>query len=159
MSAMDLHTSDKHRDHSHLLDLSIRIASHDQLSHKDWDCALRSFEAKIIEGSPLPPLTSPDKALSQSLNLRSQYYERLHTIVGLHQPHHGGVGHVCSNGGFSCGMASMFRGRLKIHQRGMQWKQGAVICMMLYTSLLYNTTSIRCTPLRLHPPVMNANYC
>ena len=50
------------------------------------------------------------------------------------------------------------KGRLetvKIHQRGVQWKQGVVICMLLYTSLLYNTTPIRCTRLRLHPPVMN----
>ena len=27
--------------------------------------------------------------------------------------------------------------------------------MMLYTSLLYNTTPIHCTPLPLHPPLMN----
>ena len=44
---------------------------------------------------------------------------------------------------------------LKIHQRGVQWKQGVVIYMMLCTSLLYNTTPIHCTPLPLHPPVMN----
>ena len=41
---------------------------------------------------------------------------------------------------------------LKIHPRGVQWKQGVVICMMLYTSLLHNTTPIHCTPIRLHPP-------
>ena len=41
---------------------------------------------------------------------------------------------------------------LKIHQRGVQWKQSVVICMLLYTSLLHNTTPIRCTPLPLHPP-------
>ena len=45
--------------------------------------------------------------------------------------------------------------RLKIHQRGVQWKQGVVTCMVLCTSLLYNTTPIHCTPLPLHPPVMN----
>ena len=45
--------------------------------------------------------------------------------------------------------------RLKIHQRGVQWKKGVVICMLLYTTLSYNTTPIRCTPLPLHPPVMN----
>ena len=38
---------------------------------------------------------------------------------------------------------------------GVQWKQGVVIYMMLYTILLYNTTPIHCTPLRLHPPLMN----
>ena len=43
----------------------------------------------------------------------------------------------------------------KIHQRGVQWKQGVVICMMLYTRLLHNTTPIHCTPLALHHPVMN----
>ena len=43
----------------------------------------------------------------------------------------------------------------KIHQRGVQWKQGVVIYMLLYTSLLYNTTPIHCTPLPLHPPVVN----
>ena len=41
-----------------------------------------------------------------------------------------------------------------IPQRGVQWKQGVVIHIMLYTSLWY-TTPIHCTPLRLHPPVMN----
>ena len=45
--------------------------------------------------------------------------------------------------------------RLKIHQRGEQWKQCVVMYMMLYTSLLYNTTPIHCTSLPLHPPVMN----
>ena len=44
-------------------------------------------------------------------------------------------------------------GCLKIHQRGVQWKQGVVIYMMLSTSLLYNTTPIHCT----HPPVMNTH--
>ena len=47
---------------------------------------------------------------------------------------------------------------LKIHQRGVQWKQGAVICMLLCTSSLYDTTPIHCTPLPLHPPVMSAQY-
>ena len=47
------------------------------------------------------------------------------------------------------------RPQIKIHQRGVQWKQGVVICMMLHTSLLYDTTPIQCTPLPLHPPVMN----
>ena len=47
--------------------------------------------------------------------------------------------------------------RLKIHQRGVQWKQGVVIDMMLYTSLLYNTTPIHCTPLPLHHHVMNTH--
>ena len=32
-----------------------------------------------------------------------------------------------------------------ILQRGVQWKQGAVICMVLYTILLYGTTPIHCT--------------
>ena len=44
---------------------------------------------------------------------------------------------------------------IKIHQRGVQWKQAVVIYMMLYTSLLYDTTPIHCTPLPLHPPVMH----
>ena len=39
---------------------------------------------------------------------------------------------------------------LKIHQMGVQWKQGVVICMMLYTSLLYNAIPIQCTPLPLY---------
>ena len=34
-----------------------------------------------------------------------------------------------------------------IPQRGVQRKQGVVIYMTLYTSLLYNTTPIHCTPL------------
>ena len=39
-----------------------------------------------------------------------------------------------------------------ILQRGVQWKQGVVICMTLYTSLLYNTTPIHCTPPSTAPP-------
>ena len=35
----------------------------------------------------------------------------------------------------------------EIHQRGVQWKQGVVISMTSYTSLLYDTT-----PHPLHPP-------
>ena len=46
----------------------------------------------------------------------------------------------------------------KIHQRGVQWKQGVVIYMMLYTSLLYDTTPIHCTPLPLHPPCNEYPY-
>ena len=42
--------------------------------------------------------------------------------------------------------------RFKIPQRGVQWKQGVVIYMISYTSLSYNATPIRCTPLPLHPP-------
>ena len=46
---------------------------------------------------------------------------------------------------------------LKIHQRGVQWKQGVVIYIMSYTSSLHNTTPIHCTPLPLHPPVVNTH--
>ena len=46
---------------------------------------------------------------------------------------------------------------VKIHQRGVQWKEGVVICTMSCTSLFYNTTPIHCTPLPLHPPVMNTH--
>ena len=44
-----------------------------------------------------------------------------------------------------------------IPQRGVQRKQGVVIYMMLCTFLLSNTTPIRCTPLPLHPPLMNSH--
>ena len=33
-----------------------------------------------------------------------------------------------------------------ILQRGVQWKQGVVICMVLHTTLLYNTAPIHCNP-------------
>ena len=46
----------------------------------------------------------------------------------------------------------------KIHKRGVQWKQGVGIYMMLCTSLLHTTTPIHCTPLPLHPTVMNSRY-
>ena len=49
----------------------------------------------------------------------------------------------------------MERADLKIQQRGVQWKQGVVIYMALYTSLLYNTAPIHCTPLPLHPPLQS----
>ena len=41
---------------------------------------------------------------------------------------------------------------LKIHQRGVQWKQGVVVYIMSYTVLLYNTTPIHCTPPPTAPP-------
>ena len=44
---------------------------------------------------------------------------------------------------------------LYIPQRRVQWKQGVVIYMTLYTSLLYNTTPIHCTPDPLHPPLQS----
>ena len=42
-----------------------------------------------------------------------------------------------------------------ILQRGVQWKQGVVNYLILYTILLYNTTPIHCTPDPLHPPLQN----
>ena len=45
----------------------------------------------------------------------------------------------------------------KIHQRGVQWKQGVVVYTILQAVLLCNTTPIHCTPLPLHPPVMNTH--
>ena len=45
-----------------------------------------------------------------------------------------------------------------ILQRGVQWKQGVVICMVSYTILPYNTAPFHCTPLRLHLPLMNTQY-
>ena len=47
------------------------------------------------------------------------------------------------------------RGALYILQRGVQWKQGVVVYRTLYTSLLYNTTPIHCTPHPLHPPLQS----
>ena len=41
---------------------------------------------------------------------------------------------------------------IKIHQMGVQWKQGVVIRMMLYTSSLYDTTPIHCIPPPTAPP-------
>ena len=38
---------------------------------------------------------------------------------------------------------------------GVQWKQGVVNYMMLYTILLCNITPIHCTPLPLHPPLQS----
>ena len=45
-----------------------------------------------------------------------------------------------------------------IPQRGVQWKQGAVIYMTLYTSSLYNTTPTHCTPDPLHPPLQSIHF-
>ena len=44
---------------------------------------------------------------------------------------------------------------LYILQRGVQWKQGVVNCMVLYIILLYSTTPIHCTPDPLHPPLQS----
>ena len=49
--------------------------------------------------------------------------------------------------------------RSTFRKGGVQWKQGVVIYMTLYTSLLYSTTPIHCTPLRLHPPLVNTQPC
>ena len=43
------------------------------------------------------------------------------------------------------------------YQRGVQWKQGLVVYIISWAVLLYNTTPIHCTPLPLHPPVMNTH--
>ena len=42
-----------------------------------------------------------------------------------------------------------------ILQRGVQWKRGVVICMVLYASLLCSPTPIHCAPDPLHPPLLN----
>ena len=47
---------------------------------------------------------------------------------------------------------------LYILQRGVQLEQGVVIWMVLYIILLYNTTPIHCTPLRLHPPLQSIHW-
>ena len=47
--------------------------------------------------------------------------------------------------------------KVKIHQRGVQWKQGVVVHNILQAVLLYVTTPIHCTPLPLHPPLMNTH--
>ena len=60
-----------------------------------------------------------------------------------------------AGGTAACGALVLHLQSLKIHQRGVQWKQGVVIYMVLYTSWLYTTTPIHCTPLPLHPPMMN----
>ena len=46
-----------------------------------------------------------------------------------------------------------------ILQRGVQWKKGVVNYMTLYTSLLYNTAPIHCTPDPLHPPLQSIHLC
>ena len=43
----------------------------------------------------------------------------------------------------------------KILQRGVQRKQGVVVHIIRKAVSLHNATPIRCTPLRLHPPVVN----
>ena len=45
--------------------------------------------------------------------------------------------------------------RLYILQRGVQWKEGVVVYIILQAALLYNSTPIHCTPLRLHPPLQS----
>ena len=44
-----------------------------------------------------------------------------------------------------------FRAALKIHQRGVQWKQGVVVYMMSYTSLLHNATQSTAPPFAEYP--------
>ena len=51
----------------------------------------------------------------------------------------------------ACGPVSRSSRMLYILQRGVQWKQGVVVYMTLYTSLLCNNTPIHCTPHPLHP--------
>ena len=63
--------------------------------------------------------------------------------------------HIAATRSCAFAVLSADLSKLRIHQRGVQWKQDVVIYMMLYTSLLYSTTPIHCTPLPLHPPLMN----
>ena len=46
---------------------------------------------------------------------------------------------------------------IKIHQRGVQWKQGVVVYNILWAVLLDKITPIHCAPLRLHPPLTNTH--
>ena len=39
--------------------------------------------------------------------------------------------------------------------KGVQWKQGVVVYIILCVVLLYGTTPIHCTPLPLHPPLQS----
>ena len=50
---------------------------------------------------------------------------------------------------------SEIHAHLYILQRGVQRKQGVVNYMMLFTILLYNTTTVHCTPHPLHPPLQS----
>ena len=45
-----------------------------------------------------------------------------------------------------------------IPQRGVQWKQGVVVYIILWAVLLYNTTPVHCTPHPLHPPLRVSKY-
>ena len=54
--------------------------------------------------------------------------------------------------GSSCLLA---HGLIKIHQRGVQWKQGVVVYTILYAVLLFNTAPIHCTPSDCTPILMN----
>ena len=47
---------------------------------------------------------------------------------------------------------------VKIQQRGVQWKQGVVIYIMSCTVSLHNANPIHCTPLPLHPPLLNTQW-
>ena len=53
---------------------------------------------------------------------------------------------------WSLGLLLLLPGPVKIHQRGVQWKQGVVIYVMLYTVVLHDTTQIHCTPPPTAPP-------
>ena len=54
-----------------------------------------------------------------------------------------------------CERNELSRSYSRFIKGGAQLKQGVVIYKMFYTSLLYITTPIHCTPLPLHPPVTN----
>ena len=55
--------------------------------------------------------------------------------------------------------AAELTANIEIHQKGGAVETGGkVIYMMSYTSLLYTTTPIHCTPLPLHSPVMNTQH-
>jgi len=42
--------------------------------------------------------------------------------------------------------------------KGVQWKQGVVIYIMSCTVSLHDATPIHCTPLPLHPPLLNTQW-
>ena len=110
-----------------------------------WSCATRCYVKIII---PRPPGQHSKLYYTILLNYTILYYTILYYTILYYTILYYTILYY----------TILYYNKLYIPQRGVQWKQGVVVCMMLYTILLYSTTPIHCTPLPLHPPVMNTHY-
>ena len=137
------------------------------LIHPRWKLCLSS--AHLCSGIPIIRQSTPNKWFpgagflgapriylirgfrGYSFHVSTNHFEILREMSGLIQlvvcfVELGPLDSIC----WTASLASPTYQGIYILQKGVQWKQGVVICMVWYTIWLYDTTPIHCTPLPLH---------